>query len=111
MTYSYQCPTVDAWLAIADAIEAKTGFATTLEGGGAACTFIRVELPNGRRILFGDVNETWMGDVYADEEAESMAEMLEGGTVDTSIPTSDHDAERIAAAFAAAVTDMRKDGN
>lgn len=77
MTYSYQSPTIEEWHAIKDAITAKTGFPTTLEGGGAACTYIRVELPYGRLILFGDVNETWMGDVYADEDAESMAEPME----------------------------------
>lgn len=110
-TSNYTPLTVGEWWAIADEIKAYTGFDTTLEGGGAACPFIRFVLPDGRIILFGDVNEVWTGDLYANAEDESEPEMIEGASIDLDIPTSDHDPVKIARAFLAAVTNVCVAGN
>lgn len=108
---TYNPLTPGEWWMIADEIKAETGLATEVEGGGAACAFIRVLLPDGRIILFGDVNEEWTGDVYANAEAESEAEMMEGCSVALDIPTSDHDSAKIARAFREAITDVCIAGN
>lgn len=103
--------TIKQWHDLTDAIQSQTGFATTLEGGGAACPFIRIELPDGRIVLFGDVNETWMGDLYADAEAESRAEILDGTALDTNVAVTETDAKFIANAVREQLFDVCLAGN
>ena len=78
--YTYTPPTIEEWHAIAEAITATTEGTTTLEGGGAACTFIGVQMPDGRYIALGDMNETWGADIY-----DNQTDVYEGLGPDTSI--------------------------
>jgi len=89
----------NAWLAIGDAISAKGFQNVSVEGGGAACPFIYVPRADGSIVLFGDVNETWMGDIYSNQEA---VESGDGpmSVLDAEIPTTTIDPIVIAEAFA-----------
>lgn len=71
MNIRYVPPTIEQWYAIVDALSAR-GLAATLEGGGAACTFIGVNLSDGRQVAFGDMNETWSVDIYPNVEEWEM---------------------------------------
>ena len=87
------------WLAIGDAITAEGFENVSVEGVGTGCPFIYVPRADGSIVLFGDVNETWMGDIYPNQEA---VETGDGpvSSIDTEIPTSTIDPAAIAEAFA-----------
>jgi hypothetical protein len=97
----YEPPTVEEWHSIADAFTAY-GMDAHLEGGGAACTYIEVNMPDGQLVTVGDNNtEFWTASVYPNreawEEGNDPAQSLE-----TDVPTKyegtgrHHDPETIA---------------
>lgn len=88
--------TVDNFIAIRDEMDREC-LDVTLEGGGAACAFLQVKLDDGRVVLFGDVNENWGGDIYANEEAVSYADSCESREL--SIPTTNVDPVAITSQF------------
>ena len=90
----YTPPTMEQWWAIIDALNSIDIGAATLEGGGAACTFIQIETNEGEFICFGDVNETWTADVYASLDDLENAQSLD--SFDTEIPTTNRNATDIA---------------
>jgi hypothetical protein len=96
----YEPPTVEEWHSIADAFTAY-GMDAHLEGGGAACTYVEVNMPNGQLVTVGDNSEFWTAAVYPNraswEAGEDPAQ-----TVTTDVPTKyegtgrHHDPETIA---------------
>jgi hypothetical protein len=96
----YEPPTVEEWHSIADAFTAY-GMDAHLEGGGAACTYIEVNMPDGQLVTVGDNSEFWTAAVYPNraswEAGEDPAQ-----TVTTDVPTKyegtgrHHDPETIA---------------
>lgn len=46
------------WHDVIDLINARDGFKAHLEGGGAAATFIWIDLPDGRIAHYGDANDS-----------------------------------------------------
>ena len=99
MDTTYTAPTMEEWWAIIDALNSIDIGAATLEGGGAACTFIQIETNGGEFILFGDVNDTWTADVYATLADLEQAQPLE--SFDTEVPTSNRNAADIANGYPA----------
>jgi hypothetical protein len=100
LTSTYTPPTMDEWWAIVDALNSIDIGAATLEGGGAACTFIEIETNGGEFILFGDVNETWTADVYA--SLGDLEQALSVDSFDTEVPTTNRNAADIANGYLAA---------
>jgi hypothetical protein len=78
-------PTIEEWHAIVDALK-HYGYEATLEGGGAACPWIGIQLPFGRYVAFGDNDDMWTGNLYSD-----YAHGFEGGdiigNIITDVPT------------------------
>ena len=96
----YEPPTIDEWWAIVDRLNSIDIGAAILEGGGAACTFIMIETNEGELINLGDVNETWTADWYA--SLSDWQNGQPGDSFDTKLPTSNRNADDIAAAYLAA---------
>jgi hypothetical protein len=90
--------TPEQWFAITDAIAALPVTAAALEGGGAGCVYIGVELKDGSIICFGVANETWCGDVYL--SLRDFEHGISQDSRDTDIPTTVTDPALLAAAFA-----------
>lgn len=107
---SQQQPSPLEWRAIEHAIARHTGMATSLEGEDSGCPFIAIPLPAGRVAWFGATNDTWMADVYQDQQAVEDRR-APAFVADTGVPTyfkgirraANLDPERIAVALAKAL--------
>jgi len=60
--------------------------------------FIGIGLSDGRYIAFGDVNEFWNGDVYANDDFGVPSDVI-----NTDIPSAECDAQTIASAVKRAI--------
>lgn len=81
----YTPPTLEEWETIVDAMRVY-GLDASLEGGGAACTFIAINLPDGRAVAFGDNGDVWTGDVYTSRKALDEAQNAVT-SIQTDVPT------------------------
>lgn len=75
------------------------GYTAAVEGGGAAPGFLFVTLADGRMVAFGDNNETWGGEIYADEAAVESGDV--GDSLDAGVDHDVTDPNVIVAAFIA----------
>lgn len=96
---------IDGFHAIADALR-QAGYKVDVEGGGAACTFLSINLPDGRVLHLGDINDTWCFDVYPDQKAVEEGENGEGQ--DLGVPREITEPATIVAAFQAALGKMNQ---
>ena len=104
----YVPPTIEQWHSIVSAL-VSLDLAAHLEGGGAASTYVWVDLPDGRIALLGDNGDNWAANVYEDREAfEHGADFKE---VETDISSREHDPAQVAEGFRQAVTDVCMAGN
>ena len=109
----YEPPTIEEWHQIWLALE-WYGFETELEGGGAAATFFKINLADGRALAFGDNGDYWTADVYESRTALDACENAVS-SVQTDVPTKQtegdllgryHDPESIADGLLRAITDV-----
>lgn len=105
-------PTIEEWHAIRDAIATLyPQNEVTLEGGGAAATYIKFVDSYGRIILFGCGNETWGGETYANQDDYENGRPSDTIYADSSTPNTERDPETLAQAFIAACSDVCIAGN